>query len=504
MNPFLPLTEYIPDGEAHVFGDRVYLYGSHDKARSDRFCVEDYTVWSAAIEDLTRWENHGISYSKSQDPRSKDGKLVDYYAPDCVRGKDGRYYLYYVAMGPNTRNFGPISVAVSSEPSGPFEYLGDVKYSSGQPVLKFMNNDPAVLNDNGRIWLYYGWGLGRDFRSKLFAPLYNKVLSSIAVRSVEEVKATKPSILSCAVVQLEEDMLTVKSEPKAVLDSKTTALKGSLLYKHPFYEAPSIRKIGEYYYLVYSSGENNELCYAVSSKPDCGFDFGGVIISNSDLGYKGNSQAKAPAGTIHGCIECINDQWYVFYHRCTNNTDFSRQACVEKIAISFNGLGLGKIQQVEITSEGFSGPIAATGTLKAAYCCNLILPKPVKLGLGKQQTRPRITEEDSMVYVSSLVDNTILGYKYLKFKNLKGLGLEYRGTGKGRLEVSLSEFGPALGAFELMPSAEWKKISVSGLDLNGEYPLYLKYKGTGKIDLKSIDFGGKSFGGKSFGGGKNE
>jgi hypothetical protein len=30
-NPFLPLHEYIPDGEPHVFGDRVYLFGSHDK-----------------------------------------------------------------------------------------------------------------------------------------------------------------------------------------------------------------------------------------------------------------------------------------------------------------------------------------------------------------------------------------------------------------------------------------------------------------------------------------
>ena len=31
FNPFLPIDEYIPDGEPHVFGDRVYLYGSHDK-----------------------------------------------------------------------------------------------------------------------------------------------------------------------------------------------------------------------------------------------------------------------------------------------------------------------------------------------------------------------------------------------------------------------------------------------------------------------------------------
>lgn len=28
-NPFLPLDEYIPDGEPHVLGDRVYLFGSH-------------------------------------------------------------------------------------------------------------------------------------------------------------------------------------------------------------------------------------------------------------------------------------------------------------------------------------------------------------------------------------------------------------------------------------------------------------------------------------------
>lgn len=29
-NPFLPSWEYVPDGEPHIFGDRIYLYGSHD------------------------------------------------------------------------------------------------------------------------------------------------------------------------------------------------------------------------------------------------------------------------------------------------------------------------------------------------------------------------------------------------------------------------------------------------------------------------------------------
>ena len=27
MNPYLPSWEYVPDGEPHVFGKRVYIYG---------------------------------------------------------------------------------------------------------------------------------------------------------------------------------------------------------------------------------------------------------------------------------------------------------------------------------------------------------------------------------------------------------------------------------------------------------------------------------------------
>jgi len=215
-NPFLPLNEYIPDGEAHVFGDRVYLYGSHDSEGGARFCERDYVVYSAPVDNLEQWTYHGVSYKKSQDKRSTDGKLVDYYAPDCVRGNDGRYYLYYAAMGPNTKNFGPMSVAVSDKPEGPFEYLGDIQYKDGSPVLKYLTNDPAVINDNGKIYLYYGWGLGRDFRSKLFAPIYNLVQNKLFDRPISEIKGTQPSILSCAVVELEEDMMTVKYEPKAV------------------------------------------------------------------------------------------------------------------------------------------------------------------------------------------------------------------------------------------------------------------------------------------------
>lgn len=61
-NPFLPFTEYIPDGEPHVFGDRVYLFGSHDKEGGDTYCMLDYVFWSAPVDDLNRWSCKGASY----------------------------------------------------------------------------------------------------------------------------------------------------------------------------------------------------------------------------------------------------------------------------------------------------------------------------------------------------------------------------------------------------------------------------------------------------------
>lgn len=39
FNPYLPSWEYIPDGEPYVFGDRVYVYGSHDYFNGYVFCM---------------------------------------------------------------------------------------------------------------------------------------------------------------------------------------------------------------------------------------------------------------------------------------------------------------------------------------------------------------------------------------------------------------------------------------------------------------------------------
>lgn len=69
MNPFLPLWEYTPDGEPHIFGDRIYLFGSHDTEGGDRYCSKgDYVGWSAPLDDLSDWRYEGVMYTAEQDP----------------------------------------------------------------------------------------------------------------------------------------------------------------------------------------------------------------------------------------------------------------------------------------------------------------------------------------------------------------------------------------------------------------------------------------------------
>ena len=468
MNPLFPLNEYVPDGEPHVFGDRVYLYGSHDEEGGTRFCMRDYTVWSAPVTDLTNWSCHGVTYKKSQDPRSREGKLVDFYAPDCVRGNDGRYYLYYFAAGPNTTAFGPMAVAVSDKPEGPFTYLSDIKYKDGTPVLKYLTNDPAVINDDGKIYLYYGWGFIKDFRNPVLKPLYNFVLSKLCNRSLADIRKTKPSILSCAVVELEDDMCTVKGEPKAVLDSLTTAKRGTPLYAHPFYEAPSIRKFGEWYYLIYSSNKNNELAYAMSKYPDHGFEYKGVLISNSDLGYKGNKKPKMPAGTIHGSVEKIGGKYYVFYHRCTNDTDFSRQACAEPITMNADGT----FSQVEVTTQGVSAPLPAKGEYLAALCCNLYNATRK----DKKGKRAIITAKNGESYITRIKDGTVIGYKYFDFQAPKKVFVTVRG-GAGELLVKTVEHGAAIGRVKIEASEKWRIFSSSLQSVTGKNPLYFAWHG---------------------------
>ena len=155
VNPFLPSWEYIPDGEPRLFGDRVYLYGSHDRFGGKEFCMNDYVCWSAPADDLSDWRYEGMIWKRTDDPGNRDGKMY-LYAPDCVQGPDGRYYLYYF-LGKQFL----IGVAVCDEPAGKFEFYDYVHYADGERLGEKKGDtvqfDPGVYVEGDKVYLYTGW-----------------------------------------------------------------------------------------------------------------------------------------------------------------------------------------------------------------------------------------------------------------------------------------------------------------------------------------------------------
>lgn len=93
-------------------------------------------------------------------------------------------------------------------------------------------------------------------------------------------------------------MLTLRTEPRRLLPTMGHS-RGTGFAGHELFEASSIRKIRGKYYLVYSSIACHELCYAVSDRPDRGFRYGGVVVSNCDL-FPGEKPATPSATTTAG------------------------------------------------------------------------------------------------------------------------------------------------------------------------------------------------------------
>lgn len=499
FNPYLLPENYIPDGEPHVFDGRVYVYGSHDEEGGKEFCALDYEVFSAPVDDLTDWRSEGIAYRADQDPDFSD-RYCKMYAPDVVRGNDGRYYLYY-AMSGGTSFTGPIHAAVSGSPAGPFTYHGCVRNPDGSPFTKNITFDPGVINDGGVIRLYYGWSLavdpavlearasggtadeGKAGRPDLEEQLL-KVQMQMFEKTEEEVKDAADGIMGANTVELEDDMLTVKGEPVRIVPGQFTA-KGTSFEGHAFFEASSVRKIGELYYFIYSSQWMHELCYAVSKYPDRGFTYGGVIVSNGDIGYQGREKKDclAMTGNNHGSIECINGEWYIFYHRHTHKTSFSRQGCAERITV----LPDGSIPQVEMTSCGLNrGPLAAEGSYPAVIACNLTNGHMPMAGMEESEEKlPFITNDGNERFIADITDGTLIGYKYFRFEGNVRLTLTLRGEGEGRFEIYTGEWQKA--SLVLQGHSDWIQEAAE-IEAYGEYALYMRYTGSGRMQLKEIAF----------------
>ncbi len=492
-NPFLPLWEYVPDGEPYVFEDpdhpgrqRVYLYGSHDICQKS-YCGRDQVVWSAPVENLNDWRFDGVAFRSIADA---DGRPLDkhnlgdvLFAPDVTVTQDAAgkktYWLY-----PNTQAWERNGqIAKSDRPDGPFAVCN---WTPGQPretygVLRF---DPAVLtDDDGRIYGYWG------FRESFAAELDPATMCTV-----------KPGTL------IVPNLVSGTDQPG--------------IFR--FFEASSIRKIDGKYVFIYSrwteNGEfglpttNYTLAYAYSDNPLGPFTYGGTIIDCR--GREKTSDGKTvhtatPTGNTHGSLCEINGKWYVFYHRQSGTDEYSRQAMVAPVTVSVEKGAGGKvvISEAEYTSEGFetdgldpferhAAGIAChyTGTRPSvAHYPNVTYPGPWFLpfrGDFYEQKNPYDPKIDRSVAVHVTPGST-LGYKYFDFDRFAGadkaaLACSYvPGPHDGWVEVwakrpSAAAGGVRLGGFKVVGGDGTASVTARTeltlpRELTGKQALYLAF-----------------------------
>ena len=356
QNPYLPLWEHIPDGEPRVFEDpdnpgkfRAYIIGSHDLTYT-AYCGSDVRMWSAPVEDLSRWRDEGPLFTWFV-----DGQWDTMYAPDLVEVKDKAtgnktYYLY-----PHSRGRGRIAtVCKSDRPDGPFVPINVTEDGRGCLPGSLIDFDPSVFieeitdkkdpdYDKGfRAYVYYG------FQHSTAVELDQNTMYSM-----------RPG------TEINDFFLPASSRYGVVRDPEGTEYK--YLYKDQdpgsfnFFEASSIRKVGNKYVMVFSGysgpdygleSTNSALRYAYGDSPLGPWRSGGVLVDSRGVVPDENGEhliTTNAAHNTHGSLQEINGQWYVFYHRPPRGFGNARQSMVAPVKIEWDQKKVADGGQVRIT-----------------------------------------------------------------------------------------------------------------------------------------------------------
>ncbi|MBN1767142.1 MAG: hypothetical protein JXR50_09150 [Prolixibacteraceae bacterium] len=442
-NPYLPLWEHIPDGEPRVFEDpdnpgkyRAYIIGSHD-LRFRSYCGPDIRMWSAPVEDLSNWRDEGSIFTYEI-----DGQWDVMYAPDLVevKRKDGtkEYYLYPHSRGWNREAM----VCKGTRPDGPFTPINlteDGKRTVPGSILGF---DPAVYieyvtdpNDPDyeigfRAYGYWG------FQHSIAAQLDQNTMYSLRP-GTEVIDPFLPASVRYGLIR----------DPEGTKYS--SIYEGEDLGRFNFFEASSIRKVGNKYITVYSGysgpdygigSSNSTLRYAVGDSPLGPWKSGGVLVDSRGvvMNQDGSGLQTTNGGhNTHGSIELIGGQWYVFYHRPPRNFGFARQAVVAPVKVEWDEKPVAEGGSVtiraydpyaedeiwtakdsqgneytgaEVTSEGFYiYGLDPYQYYSAGYACYLS-------DVGLQQDSWDIW--DNHMPIGNVKNGNIIGYKYFGFGGL--------------------------------------------------------------------------------------
>ncbi len=356
QNPYLPLWEHLPDGEPRVFEDpdqpgkfRAYIIGSHDVTYS-AYCGPDIRMWSAPVEDLSQWRDEGPIFTWFV-----DGQWDTMYAPDLVEVKDkatGKktYYLY-----PHSRGWRRTPMVCKGDrPDGPFTPINLT--ADGRQCLpgSLIDFDPSVFIENITDKKDKDYNIG--YRAYVFYGFQHSTAVELDQKTMySKREGTEPI----------DPFIPASSADGRLLDKAGSEYKALYKGQNPldfnFFEASSIRQVGNKYVMVFSgySGKeyglgntNSALRYAYGDTPLGPWRSGGVLVDSRGvvLSEDGSKLITTNAAhNTHGSLQEINGQWYVFYHRPPRGFGNARQAMVAPVKITWDKKPVAKGGTVKIT-----------------------------------------------------------------------------------------------------------------------------------------------------------
>jgi arabinoxylan arabinofuranohydrolase len=291
------------------YADPDILYSNKTKKYYIYPTSDGFDGWSGnyfktfSSENLVDWKDEGVILDL---PKDVSWANRNAWAPCIIEKKvKGKYkYFYYFTAAQK------IGVAVSDNPTGPFTDSGKALVATRPEAVKGGQEiDPDVFTDpkTGKSYLYWGNGY-------------------------------------MAVAELNEDMISFKSDIQLIKVDKTFREGAYIIYRK-----------GTYYFMWSEDdtrSPNYKVRYGTSKSP-----LGPIDIPENNIVIQGIADQGIHATGHNSVLQIPNkDEWYITYHRFSYPTGikmgraggFHREVCIDKLEFNPDG----SIKQVSPTHEG--------------------------------------------------------------------------------------------------------------------------------------------------------
>lgn len=304
-NPIVP-NRGLNDPHIHIFGDRAFVYASHDRSITNKaFIMDDWWVWSSP--DLVHWTNECVIKPE----QTYIGKpFTGCWATDAAF-RNGKYYFYFSERNKQA------GVLVGDSPAGPWrDPLGEPLLSAElTPTHEY---DSCVFqDDDGKPYIIFG-------------------------------------VWDYYIARLNDDMISLAEKPRPLeLDRKFG----------PYGEGktddkPNLHRANGRYYLTWGC------FYAMADNVYGPYAFkGSVLNTNSSFapGYASPTWPNGPLQGRHGNYFAWHGQWYFTYCDISQTGNrYFRDAFISYIHYKANG----EIAPIRVDGIGV-GEYRAPGRIEA-------------------------------------------------------------------------------------------------------------------------------------------